>query len=647
MAVTTREYVLTTSRPKDVIQAMHDAIDDLGWFEPEPLGYLCNFTNTAGSTLKSRANDRYLVTPVSTTAPLGTGAVFDVLRSPVGVISAVTLVTGGQGYYIRGQINCSSSGTTVTVPSTTGINVGMVVTRIAGTGTLAVNTLVTGITNSTTLVINQTPSVALSGATLSFADTLTLSAGSIGGSTYTLAATGTSGQSTITVTDADSVFIGQLVTGTGVGPLATVTAISGLTITLSRANTGTVNGNVVFSDEILVTVTGNANTESISGTASGLTITNVASNTNIYVGGTVQLQSGTPTWDSSNGRVFIASITGSGPYTITLRNEENTFKGFDTTGNITFNVVSGTDVDWVAIDNFTAPQTYVWAVAKIKNNNDRLGCTFWLFYAGYNTTLNNGILLLARPFSGFNPLTNNGQGVVGLDLINAPATTVTAMHLNITIASSAYVSTTLRVRQSSIDPNFATFAFFEGNNNRNPFFLSKYDTAIQPWIDYNDTWLGGITEVLQLSIFNVADAGILFRTRLNVPKRMSEAGYGNYNIVVGAVYTNTYFRSVTGNRLLATPTAAYDDVALYSRQTGDIHTSLTTQYPIYNTIPINPHFLPVPYYLPNDFIIMEIPWTNPAIRDTITVSGSEVYTIIQSAVNQTSFTAIVLAARTT
>ncbi len=648
MAVTTREYSSTTSRPKDILQSLHDAITDLGWFESQPLGYLCNFTSTPGSVLVAKANERYLVNASSTTAPIGTGAVFDVLRSPVGAISTVTLVTGGSGYYIRGQINASSSGTTVTVPDTTGINPGMVVTRIAGTGALQTNTVVVSITNSTTLVIDQTPTTPLSGATLSFADTLTISAASIGGATYTVSATGTSGQTTVTVADATNIFIGQRVTGTGIGTLAVVSSIAGTVITLSKANSGTVNGNIVFSDEITITVTGNANTEGITGTASGLTITNVASNANLYVGGVVELTGGTPTWDASNGRVIIASITGTGPYTITLRNDENTFKGFTTSGNITFKVASATNLNWFEFDTFTAPQTYAWAVAKIKNAaNKRLGDTFWLFYVGYGTTLYNNIILYVRPLTGFNPLTNSVQGVGSLDWLGtAPATGITAAHYVQTVASSAFVPHTLRTRQSGIDTNFATFGFFEGNNNKNPFFLSKYNTNLQPW-DLNDVFLGGITEILQLSAFNTTDVGLLFRTRLNSPKRMAETGYGNYNLVAAGGYTNTYFRSTTGNRLQAAPVAAYDDVALYSRQLGDIHTSVPTTYPVYTTIPINPHFLPVPYYLPNDFVLIELPWLNANIRDTITISPSEVYTIVQVATNQSSFTSLAFAARTT
>lgn len=650
MAVTTRQYNIATSRPKDVLQGLHDALTDLGWLEAQPFGYLCNFTNTPGSVLVGQSNARYLVSPSSTTAPSGTGAVFDVLRNPVGAISAVTLVTGGSGYYILGQISASSSGTTVTVPSTAGLNVGMLVNKLAGTGTLQSNTVITSIINSTQLTIDQAPSVALSAAALSFSDIIVLGASDLGGSSYSVSVTATSGSSTLTlssINDAANIFIGQHITGTNIGALTTVTAISGTSITISKATLGAVSGTVTFSDEIVVTVTGTANTNNISGTASGLTITNVASNANIYVGAEVTLLSGTPTWNASNGRVIIGSISGTGPYTITLRNDENTFKGFDSTGNITFKVSSGNSVNWIVVDNFTAPQTYGWAIAKIKNGNGKLGSTFWHFYVGFNTGFYNGVNLLVRPLTGFNQLTNNAQGVSGLDWIGgAGATYVTSPHLSLNISSSAFVPLTLKTRQSGLDTNFCTFAFFEGNNNRNPFFISKYNTALQPW-SLNDVFLGGITEIWQAPTFNTSDAGILFRQRMAAPKRMAEAGYGNYNTATALVATNTYFRTTTGNRQQATPVAAYDDVALYSRQLGDIQTSVTTTYPMYKSIPVNPHFMPVPYYLPDDFVLIEVPWMNPAILDTVTVSPSEVYTIGQVATNQTTFTAIAFAARTT
>lgn len=636
---------MATTRPKDVIQALHDAIDDLGWFEAQPLGYLCTFTNTPGSTLVARANDRYLVEPATTTAPSGQGAVFDVLRSPVGGILAVTLVTGGEGYFVIGRTGASSSGTTVTVDDTTGINPGMVVERVAGTGALQTNTQVVAILSSTTFSINQTPTTPLSGATIRLADTMTLSAGSIGGSTYTVSATGTSGQTTITVASATNVFPGQVVTGTGIGPLCVVSSIAGTVVTLSKANTDTVSGNVTFSDAIIVTATGVSNVNGLVGTASGLQITNVAVNNNIYVGATVEITSG-PTWETSNGRAIISAVSGTGPYTITLRNEENTFKGFTTTGAVTFNVSSGTDNEWFELDLHTAPQTYCWAVAKIKNaESGKLRNTFWLFYAGHNNTFYNGVTLGVRPLTGFNALSNVCQGVSTLDFTpgsgSTAATFTGAFHPALfQVASSPFIPTTLRTRQSGLDPNFATFAILEGNNNRNPFFLSKYNTAYQPW-SLNDVFLGGLTEVFQNPVINVNDAGLLFRTRVGAPKRMAESGYSNYT----AATTSIYFTSSTGSRQLQSAwTTSFP--ALYSRQLGDLQTSLTTSYPIYKNIPINIYFAPVPYYLPEDFVLIEIPWINAAIGDTITVSETEVYTIVQLATNQITYTGLAFAART-
>jgi hypothetical protein len=73
------------------------------------------------------------------------------------------------------------------------------------------------------------------------------------GTGYTQAATGTSGSSTITLTASNSnILVGMSVTGTGIGNLAKVTAISGTTVTLSVANSGAVSGTITFGSQNLV-----------------------------------------------------------------------------------------------------------------------------------------------------------------------------------------------------------------------------------------------------------------------------------------------------------------------------------------------------------------------------------------------------------
>ena len=656
MAVTTREYNITRATPDAILDAFKSAFTDLGWMDGEALGYLLTFTNTAGSAVYADSNKRYMINPSSTTGN-GTGAVFDVLRNQYGLISAVTLVTGGSGYSIIGQTGVSSSGTTVTVPDTTGIVAGMVLTKVAGTGTLQTNTTVVSVTNSTTLVVDLAPSVALSAAIVTFADTMTLSASSIGGTTYSVSATGTSGQTTITVTSNANVQIGQRVSGTGIAPLAAVTAIAGNTITLSKANTGTVNSSITFSDEITVIVSTIANVSGITGTATtgAATITNVATNTNLYVGAKVSILSGSATLDTSGGDVFIGSITGTGPYTVTLRNMANNFKGITGSGGtITFKASRGSSSDWFANDQFTAPLTSAWSIAKVTNgSNKKLGTTFWQFYIAPTAASQQPIggvtpVLYIRAMTGFNPSLNAAQGVSAYDWVSTQSPISTgAYSIAIVLSSTTLVPLTLRVRQSAVDPNFATFSFFEGNNNRNNFFLSKYNTGYQPW-DLNDVFLGGVFELAAAPAFNTYDAGINFRTRMTaIPKRMAEAGYGNYYLVntTTIAYTNTFYRSSSGNRQYATPGAAYDDLMFYVRMQGELQTDLTTQA-VFKNIPICPAFAPVPYYLPSDFVLAEIPFGNPNIGDILTVSGSEVYTIVQYALNTTTYTGLVLAART-
>ena len=70
-------------------------------------------------------------------------------------------------------------------------------------------------------------------------------------------------------------------------------------------------------------------------------------------------------------------------------------------------------------------------------------------------------------------------------------------------------------------------------------------------------------------------------------------------------------------------------------------------------IPLSSQLIPCPYYLPDDFVLINFdhasPGQNIQQNDTITISeGSEVYTVIDGAYNQTTRTrGILLAARTT
>ena len=67
----------------------------------------------------------------------------------------------------------------------------------------------------------------------------------------TTTATGTSGAKTVVVASASGIAVGQQITGSNIGTNATVRSINGTTITLTVANSGTVNGAVVFQGDYL------------------------------------------------------------------------------------------------------------------------------------------------------------------------------------------------------------------------------------------------------------------------------------------------------------------------------------------------------------------------------------------------------------
>lgn len=75
----------------------------------------------------------------------------------------------GSGFLIKGPIvytssaGATSSGTTITVASTTGLVAGQTVFVSTGAGVLGVNTTVSSVTNATTFVVSAAPTTALSG----------------------------------------------------------------------------------------------------------------------------------------------------------------------------------------------------------------------------------------------------------------------------------------------------------------------------------------------------------------------------------------------------------------------------------------------------------------------------------------------------
>lgn len=252
----------------------------------------------------------------------------------------------------------------------------------------------------------------------------------------------------------------------------------------------------------------------------------------------------------------------------------------------------------------------------------------------------------------------------------------------------------LNVYRSGLDPKFVVFSYkaptlsstkLEDNTFGTIIFHNFTNTNL--W-DNDDVFLGGYTEILY-STNQTANNGpsLTFKTQVagnhytqsnqvNDPsKRMAEFGYsfaysstGN----TGLPSSNTdfvYYTVSAINNPKSTPggTAARiyyrskTDSPMRSRG-GDSETTDGNQWDdvgsgadfnsVIKGIPLNGNLIPVPYYMPDDFVLIQFHYANPSANiqqgDTITISGSEVYTVITGAYNQEENTrGILFCARTT
>ena len=91
---------------------------------------------------------------------------------------------------------------------------------------------------------------------------------------------------------------------------------------------------------------------------------------------------------------------------------------------------------------------------------------------------------------------------------------------------------------------------------------------------------------------------------------------------------------------------------LSSGTTGELMPASTDFNAVIKGIPIQAKWLPMPYFVPDDFVFIDFNYGTPSANiqqgDTITVSGAEIYTVITGSYNQTNRTrGILFCARTT
>jgi len=252
----------------------------------------------------------------------------------------------------------------------------------------------------------------------------------------------------------------------------------------------------------------------------------------------------------------------------------------------------------------------------------------------------------------------------------------------------------LNIYRSSIDTDFAVLSFNQpsvsgtlNDSTFSTFIIHNFNSNL--W-DLDEVFSAGITFVVPDSSLNTdggSTAFLGFRTILGgncyspgdtvITTRAAETGWsqintqsshnGNQaqNYSIASSQTNyTVFTGVAVNNYI---TPSSNSATIFSRNGGfknegalttDSSTvtygnryPITTYTSVIKGIPINGNLIPCPYYMPDDFVLIDFKLTASGqdIKqgDTITISGSEVYTVITGSYNKYGETAgILFCART-
>ena len=249
------------------------------------------------------------------------------------------------------------------------------------------------------------------------------------------------------------------------------------------------------------------------------------------------------------------------------------------------------------------------------------------------------------------------------------------------IASSRSYQLDLNIFRSGLDPKFVVWSYRQPtlsstklrDNTFLTYILHNYTGDL--W-DLDDQFLGGVTTIHPSGDdttphldFRTYPCGTIRKLSSVYPsKRSAEAGYmswasGEYGDMAHSGYMNTVYKSTNCQAEYNNNYAgiyvrnnAQDDPYVNRSDGGwnlsDNLPDSTNYNAVVKGIPLQAGFIPTPYYMPDDFVLIDFyhnaPSANIQQYDTVTISGSEVYTVIQGSYDQTGSTdGILFCARTT
>jgi len=241
----------------------------------------------------------------------------------------------------------------------------------------------------------------------------------------------------------------------------------------------------------------------------------------------------------------------------------------------------------------------------------------------------------------------------------------------ITFGNSSSYQLDLNLFKSGIDPKFVVFSYKHPTLSSTKLTDNTYDTFVfhnfssTLW-DLDNVFLGGFTKIIPNT--STSTPYLTFRTFVTgtyssygyqVTKRMAEFGYNNLdtngsysnNSVDYRVYSNSYPQ---GNDDRSPRTYYRDNTSIKSTGGWNNQNSVSSNAnfnAVIKGLALNGNLIPVPYYIPDDFVLIDFDYASPSANiqqgDTVTISGSEVYTVITGSYNQTTRTrGILFCART-
>jgi hypothetical protein len=365
--------------------------------------------------------------------------------------------------------------------------------------------------------------------------------------------------------------------------------------------------------------------------------------------------------------------------------------------NVTVNIISDSFGDPVS---FGTTETFFdkdfansspWGIMRtVQDNNKAYGETYWHFRATSSSNLQVGSTAKYHPgrrtFAGepgydgsyYDPYDSLGRANVG---------NMVSVNIQYSNGDQSYP---LQVNcfKSGLDPNFCIFSFKQptlasstlANQTYHTFFLHNYTSA---FFDLDQLWMEGISVISRANSRIGSYCETVYTNGSTVTPALRFGAYGgasndsNYKMAhsrrgAESAYWRSsqvrpwtqYYSQVYPSRPGCSGESTSNDFSFYNYQVSTVNSQRiyyrssifdgTTPDLNFNAvikgIPVNATYIPCPYYLPDDFVLIDFyyPQSNAFIAqfDTITISPSEVYTVIDGSYNTDSVTrGILLCAR--